>query len=80
MSAWNCCDSVQRRICIDKISGSTFVCRSNFAVRLFSNKAPSLLGDLVIASPEELNEAESVAERIGHQSELAPLVRRDGLL
>lgn len=49
-------------------------------MRLFSNKAPSLLGDLVIASPEELNEAESVAERIGHQSELALLVRRDGLL
>ena len=80
MSAWNYCDSVQRHTYIDKILGSMFVYRSNFAVRLFSNKAPSLLGDLVIASSEELNEAESVAERIGHQSELAPLVRSDGLL
>ena len=39
-----------------------------------------LLRNLVIASSEKLDETKPVAERIGHQSELAPLVRSDGLL
>jgi len=39
-----------------------------------------LLCDFVIASPEELDETEPVAEGISHESELAPLVRSDGLL
>lgn len=43
------------------------------------NKTSPLLRDLVIASAEELDETEPVAEGIGHESKLAPLVRRDGL-
>jgi len=44
------------------------------------DKTPPLLHDLIIASPKELDETEPVPERISHQSELAPLVRSDGLL
>ena len=44
------------------------------------NKALPLLRDLVITTPKELDETEPVAEGIGHKSELAPLVRGDGLL
>jgi hypothetical protein len=43
-------------------------------------KGIPLPGDFVVASAEELNKAESMAERISHQSQLAPLVRGDGLL
>ena len=43
------------------------------------DKAPPLLRDFVIASPKELDETESMAERISHKSELAPLVCSDGL-
>lgn len=34
--------------------------------------------DLVVASAEKLREAEAVPERVGHQREPAPLLRRDG--
>ena len=51
--------------------------RKNSKIRI---PTPPLLHDLIIASPKELDEAEPVAEGIGHESELAPLVRGDGLL
>ena len=41
---------------------------------------PALPHDLIIASPKELDDASPMAERISHESELAPLVRGDGLL
>src|SRR6266508_5119638 len=44
------------------------------------NNLPSLLRDLVIASPKELDETEPVAEGIRHKRKLAPLVCGDGLL
>ena len=44
------------------------------------NKTSPLLRDLVIASAEELDETEPVAEGISHKRELAPLVDSDGLL
>jgi hypothetical protein len=40
----------------------------------------TLFRDFVIASPEELNETESMAEWIGHECKLAPLMRGDGFL
>jgi hypothetical protein len=39
-----------------------------------------LFRNLVIASPEELDETEPVPEGIGHKGELTPLVGRDRLL
>ena len=38
------------------------------------------LCDLVVAPPEELNQAESMAERISHERELAPFLYRNGIL
>src|SRR5690606_7813323 len=39
-----------------------------------------LVGDLVVASPQELHEAEAVPEGIGHQRELSPPLNRHRLL